>query len=128
MDYLFDTHALITLLFGENGCDIVQNLMKEIENRESKGLISVITLTELKYLFTNRFGGEEADIRIHPILTSYLTIIPVSLSIAISAGRIKKSGISLADAIIAATALEMDCEVVSGDRHFSRMGVRVQSY
>lgn len=102
--------------------------MEEIESGQSKGYISTVTLAELKYLYIRRYGEKKAEARLHPVMASDISIIPVTISIALSAGSIKKTGISLANAMIAATALEMDALVVSGDRHFSEMGITVQSY
>jgi predicted nucleic acid-binding protein len=82
----------------------------------------------LQYLLLKRYGEKEAAIRLHPVMVSDLSIIPVSVPIALSAGSIKKTGISLADAMIAATALEIDATVVSGDTHFSEMGVPIRTY
>ena len=109
-------------------CNVVQTLFEEIEKGQARGFLSTVTLTELKYLYTKRFGEKEADIRLQPILTSDLTIIPVTITIALTAGSIKKAGISVADAIIAATALEMSAIVVTGDKHFSEMGIDVKNY
>lgn len=128
MNLLFDTHALITQFYGEGGCEIVEELMKGVESGESKGYISTVTIAELQYLLLRRYGEKEAAIRLHPIMVSDLIIIPVSISIAISAGSMKKTGISLADAMIAATAVEIDATVVSGDSHFSELGVPIQTY
>ncbi|ABD41623.1 PilT protein-like protein [Methanospirillum hungatei JF-1] len=128
MNYLFDTHALITLFHNEPGHEIVQSIFEEIENGKADGFISTVTLTELKYLYFKRFGEDESEKRLHPILTSNLTIIPVTISIALSAGSIKKAGISLADAIIASTAREIQAVVVTGDTHFSEMGIEMKKY
>ncbi|WP_366513140.1 PIN domain-containing protein [Methanoregula sp.] len=47
---------------------------------------------------------------------------------AINAGTIKRPGISVADAIIAASALSVNASVVTNDPHFSDMGVEVTGY
>ena len=57
-----------------------------------------------------------------------IPIIPVTISIALSSGSIKKPGISIADAIIASTAREMQAVVVTGDPHFSEMGMVIKKY
>jgi len=128
MNLLFDTHALITLLHKEPGYLVVQSLFEEIEAGISKSFLSTVTIAEIKYLFVKRFGDKEAEIRLHTIINSGLTIIPVSIPIALSAGSLKNSGISLADAMIAATAIDLAAVVVTGDRHFSRMGIEVRNY
>jgi len=44
------------------------------------------------------------------------------------AGTMKRPGISIADAIIAASALSVGASVVTNDSHFSDMGVGVKGY
>ena len=44
------------------------------------------------------------------------------------AGTIKRPGISVADAIIAASARSVNASVVTNDPHFSKMGVEVTGY
>lgn len=125
MNYLFNTHAPITLFHKETGHQIVQSLFEEIETGKTNEHLSTITLTELKYLFFKRFGEDEAEKRLHPILTSDFNIISVTISIALSAGSIKKAGISIKDANIALTAREIGTIGVTGDEHFSHMGIKV---
>jgi len=85
---LFDTHALITLLHKEPGYLVVQSLFEEIEAEISRGFLSTVTIAETKYLFVKRFGDKEAEICLHTIINSGLTIIPVSIPIALSAGSL----------------------------------------
>lgn len=62
------------------------------------------------------------------VLHSKLNVIPLSAEIAIRAGTLKRPGISVADAIIAASALSVEASVVTNDQHFSQMGVEVTGY
>ncbi|MFH0968774.1 MAG: PIN domain-containing protein [Methanobacteriota archaeon] len=64
----------------------------------------------------------------HAILNTSLEIIPVDIDIAISAGNLKKRKISLADAIIASTAIQVKATVVTNDSHFDELGVPRISY
>jgi len=59
------------------------NLSLRRENGKADGYISTILLTELKYLYFKRFGEDESEKRLYPIFTSNLTIIPVTISIAL---------------------------------------------
>ena len=86
------------------------------------GSFSVITRAEL-------FAGDEKDEPTVRALLALLTEIPVDADIAEHAGRIRRSsGIRLPDAIIAATALEHDLNLVTRNhRDFAPVrGLRVR--
>jgi len=46
----------------------------------------------------------------------------------VDAGTMKRPGISIADAIIAASELSVNASVVTNDSHFSDLGVEVTGY
>lgn len=57
-----------------------------------------------------------------------LNLISLNDEIAINAGFLKRHGISVADTLIAASALAIDATVVSNDPHFLDMGIPVIRY
>jgi predicted nucleic acid-binding protein len=59
---------------------------------------------------------------------SKLNIIPLTPEIAVEAGLLRQQGISVADAIIAASARSAGAAVVTNNAHFSVMGVEVRGY
>lgn len=64
-------------------------------------------------------------LRAMQIQNSKLNLIPLTPEIAVEAGILKRSEISVADAIIAASALSVGASVVTNDPQFSGMGVGV---
>jgi predicted nucleic acid-binding protein len=120
---LFDTHALLTFFNDEEYSDIIGSYLQEVDNRIRKGYISTITLSELSYLYIRNDMKQEGEACIHALQNTALEIIPVDVIIAISAGSLKKRKISLADAIIAATAVQVQATVVTNDTHFDELGV-----
>jgi predicted nucleic acid-binding protein len=62
------------------------------------------------------------------LVHSSLHVIPISVEIAIAAGKIKKKDMSLADTLIAASALLLNATVISGDPHFQFFNVHQISY
>jgi len=59
---------------------------------------------------------------------SKLNIIPLIPEIAVEAGLLKQPGISIADAIIAASARSTGAAIVTKDPHFTGMGIEVIRY
>ncbi len=83
-------------------------------------ITSMITIAELE-----RFYGTDKERMDHMVSTirSRSLLVPVDLSIARAAGRVRrgmKVG-GIADAIIYATALRHHAKVLTGDPHFRRM-------
>lgn len=93
-----------------------------------KGFVATITWAELSYIYTRKADATFARHRVLQIQHSKLHLILLTAEIAVDAGTIKRQGISVADAIIAASALSVDASAVTNDKHFSIMGVDVTGY
>ena len=104
------------------------HIWKKIDDRARKGYISTITVAELSYLYIRNDMKREGEACIHALLNTALEVVPVDVGIAISAGNLKKRKISLADAIIAATAVQVQATVVTNDTHFDELGVSRTGY
>jgi len=102
--------------------------MDMIQAGNAEGFVATITLTELAYIYTRKADAASARVRVMQIQHSKLNLIPLTEEIAVDAGTIKRPGISVADAIIASSALSVSASVVTNDPHFSQMGVEVTGY
>jgi predicted nucleic acid-binding protein len=125
---LFDTHAFLAFFSREEGSETIKKNFEAIENGKADGFVAAITLTELVYIYARKTDVATARLRVTQILNSELKVIPLSPEIAIEAGLLKQPGISIADAIIAASARAAGAAVVTNDLHFPRMGAEVQGY
>jgi predicted nucleic acid-binding protein len=125
---LFDTHAFLAFFNREEGSKTIKNLMDMIQAGNAEGFVATITLAELTYIYTRKTGAVSARGRVMQIQHSKLHLIPLTAEIAVDAGTMKRPGISVADAIIASSALSVGASVVTKDPHFSQMGVGVTGY
>jgi len=125
---LFDTHAFLAFFNREEGSETIKNYFDAVQSGDAQGFVATITLTELAYIYTRNAGADLARLRVMQIRGSNLNIIPLIPEIAIEAGLLKQPGISIADAIIAASARSVGAAVVTNDPHFSAMGVEVSGY
>jgi predicted nucleic acid-binding protein len=125
---LFDTHAFLAFFNREEGSQIIKTQMDAIQNKEAEGFVATVTLTELMYIYSRKLDETAGTLRVMQVLHSRLNVIPLSAEIAIRAGTLKCPGISVADAIIAASALSVGASVVTNDLHFSEMGINVVEY
>ena len=125
---LFDTHAFLAFFNREEGSETIRTHFDAIQNGDTEGFAATITLTELAYIYTRKADVPLARHRVLQVQHSKLHIIPLTAEIAVDAGTIKQPGISVADAIIAASARSVDASVVTNDKQFSAMGVEVTGY
>jgi predicted nucleic acid-binding protein len=125
---LFDTHAFLAFFNREDGSETIKSLMDAIQIGEADGFVATITLTELAYIYTRKADAASARLRVMQIRHSKMNLIPLIAEIAVDAGTIKQPGISIADAIIAASARSIGAAVVTNDPHFSAMDVPVIGY
>jgi len=125
---LFDTHAFLAFFNREAGSETIRNFIDAIQNGDAEGFVATITLTELSYIYSRKQDEASGNLRVMQILHSKLNVISLNADIALRAGTLKRPGISIADAIIAASALSVDATVVTNDSHFSQMGIEVTGY
>ena len=125
---LFDTHAFLAFFNRQEGSETIKMYMDAIQNGDTQGFVATITLTELAYIYSRKMDEASGTLRVMQILHSRLNVIPLNAEIAIRAGTLKRPGISVADAIIAASALSVEASVVTNGLHFSEMGIDVVGY
>ncbi len=122
---VFDTEALLIFYLGEEGADMVEDLLRRIQNKELKGFLNIVNLTEFYYILYRRDAAiaeeKERNLRAYGI-----EIVPLmDNAIWREAGRIKgEHALSLADAFAVATAMsKKDKLVVGRDEEFKKVSV-----
>lgn len=124
MKLVFDTQPLVSFFKGDN--DNVQKLLELVESSKFEYVfISAVSISELFYIFSRFRNIELAEIVLNHIKHSRIVIVPVSTDIAEGGGKFKfkysKEDISLADCIIAATALKENAILVSEDPGYKKI-------
>ncbi len=116
--YLLDTSALLTLIEDEAGADRVEEVLSQ-----GHALLPWVALLETYYITQQERGTAEADHRY-----ALITQLPVTISwqmaepILLTAARLKAiTRISLADAIIAAYAIQWDAILLHKDPKFEAL-------
>lgn len=124
---VFDTEVLLVFYLGEEGADIVEDLLERIQNKEIKGFLNIVNLTEFYYILYRREPAM-ADEKVRNLRAYGMEIVPLmDDAIWRKAGRIKgEHAIALADAFAAATAIiKKDKLVVGRDEDFKELGVQL---
>ncbi len=113
---VFDTNILVDHLRDVESATL---LIKKVESGAITGYISTATVAEL--FAGQRAGGREDDML--EALLELFTKVDVNESIAKLGGRFKRDyGMALADGIIGATAVNLNCKLFTLDsKGFSRV-------
>ena len=122
---VFDTEALLIFYLGEEGADIVEDLLRRIQNKETKGFLNIVNLTEFYYILYRR-DAAIAEEKVQNLRAYGMEIVPLmDNAIWREAGKIKgEHAISLADAFAVATAIaKKDKLVVGRDEEFKKVNV-----
>lgn len=117
---LIDTYAWIEIFrnspWGRQALECIE--------QNSPLAVSVLTLYELQYRFSDLYGEEKTGSFIATIL-SHTEVILIDRQIAIAAGTIKAeqkkkgNGMGAVDCMILATARIHNLKVLTGDKHFN---------
>ncbi|WP_254663331.1 PIN domain-containing protein [Haladaptatus sp. W1] len=117
----------VWLEYGLDGTlsDIAEEMIHDA--RDTGGIVSSITLTEVDYILNREVGSETADLVTSAIEDfEQIHVVPVTSEIALYASRLRtkyyqrrERELSYADAIHLATAVLTDCETLhTGDSDF----------
>lgn len=115
-NFVLDTSALLTFIEQEDGCGTIENILQQAKRRKFKIYLSFISFMELYYI-TWQEKGEHTAREIMVMLQSLpVERVDSNARLTLSAGRIKaKHRLSVADAFIAATAIEKEAVLVHKD-------------
>ncbi len=111
----------------------VKDIILDSEQGGEQLGISVLTISELFYILAG-FRGIEFAKACTDNIKAQLAVLNVDAQTAEKAGELKfryagkgKKGLPMADAIIAATALELDAALVTSDPHFRKIdGLKIR--
>jgi len=115
MRVLVDTGIFISVLNDESDAESSADLLEKIHNKQIRGVISTITLSEILSIFyrISERRTIKAKIYVESVIGSK-NIIPVFKAVAELAGKIKASHrLSLGDALIISTAMITGCNYIT---------------
>lgn len=116
---VFDTRFLVALFYSPSP-DVTRRLKREYVRARHR-LVSVVTLHEFYRLTLENKGRDVARLRNQAILRDF-TPVDVDVDLAVRGAELRHGhGFSLADSIIAATAIREGCPIVSDDPHFGEI-------
>ena len=114
--FLLDTSAIFAFTKAESGCDAVEDILVRGQKGKQNIYLSFISFAELYYI-TWKEKGEHAAKELMVLIKSLpLQIVESNERLTLLAGRLKaKHPLSLADAFIAATAIDKNAVLIHKD-------------
>ena len=114
--YVFDTSAIFTYTEGEDGSNLVEDILNHAKKYKITVYISFVTLMELYYITWQEKSEDAAKELIVLVKSLPLEVVNSSERLTLAAGRIKANyRLSVADSFIAATAIDRDATLVHKD-------------
>jgi len=126
--YVLDTSAILTFAKGEDGSDTVEDILIAAKKDKNHVYMSFISLMELYYVTWQAKSETAAKEMIILVKSLPVQMVESNERIALSAGRIKANyRLSVADAFIAATAMDKDAILVHKDPEFESVAKYLQT-
>ena len=121
--YVLDTSALFCLKDNEEGSNTVEEILEKAGRKQCDVLISFITLMEYYYICLMRYGDDIARQAYLQVSLLPIKAIESNEALRITAAQLKANyPISLADAWIAATAVNYAAVLIHKDPEYDSIG------
>ena len=119
---LLDTSAVLAALEGEPGCEDIRARLIAADDGKAELFISFATLAEVYYIAHHDHGAAKANDFVAILRGWPLTVSYPDEALTLSAGGLKAThAVSFADAFVAATARQLDAELVHKDPEFESL-------
>lgn len=116
---VFDTSALLALLFGEPGAETVEALMHRASEKDQPMLMSAVNWAEACYRVEGKRGTEALAQAKEFATNAAVIVVPADRELAEAAAAYKAADqLGLADAFAAALAKIRKADLVTADREF----------
>ncbi|MBI5554294.1 MAG: PIN domain-containing protein [Elusimicrobia bacterium] len=126
-NYLLDTSAIFVYTKSEEGSNKIEYLLSLGEKGTHTIYLSLISLMEIYYITWQSKNESLAKELIALVKALPLQLVELNEKIVLAAGRIKANHrLSVADAIIAATAIEKDAVLVHKDPEFESISEYIE--
>ena len=119
---LFDTSAVIAAFEAEPGCEDIRSRLKAAEAGQAELFLSFASVAEVYYITHQDHGTSKAEDVVAVLRGWPLTVVYPDENLTLAAGRLKAAhAISFADAFIAASARQLDAELVHKDPEYESL-------
>jgi ribonuclease VapC len=125
--YTFDSEAILAFYLDEDGAEVVEDCLEQVQSGKAEGYISIINLTEIFYILS-RVSPEMAEETEKKLRLLSLKVVPVEDNgLWREAAHVKaKHSLSLADAFAVATTEAFKSKLIVGsDKEFREINIQL---
>lgn len=120
--YLLDSFAILRFIQKEPGHEVVKEVLENVRSGQACAMLNVINMGEVIYSVQRRFGLQFKLDVVMNINRLGIVILPVPNDLVFRAAELKaRFAMSYADTFAAASALEHDATLVTGDPEFRQV-------
>lgn len=117
--YVLDSFAILALLNGEQGSDVVADVLKKTETNEVKTLMPWINVGEVAYIVERRSGAGQVYQVLGNLETTKIDFVDADRTLTLAAAHLKvQYPLSYADAFAAALTMLEKGILLTGDPEF----------
>ena len=125
--YVLDTSALLAYIESEEGFNTIEDILNDAKGRRARVYLSFISFMELYYVCWQKEGEQIAKELMAMLQSLPIDRVDSNVRITLCAGKIKaKHRLSVADAFVAATAIEKEAALVHKDPELEAMSEYVE--
>ena len=121
---LLDSSPIIKSAKKDRGYAAIDSMLKKIEENRVDGILSAISCCEIMFIL-GKNNEKEAGAMMARLENSPIKILPVTEEIAKKGANIllrnKELFLSIADAIIIATGMQENAEIITCDREWAKV-------
>jgi predicted nucleic acid-binding protein len=126
-NYVFDANAVLDMVDAGPGAKRMREIIGEAFHDRCHLIMSVLNWGEVSYTLWQRRGEEHARRTMGDLSQLSLELAPVDLVQSLKAAEVKAiHKIPFVDCVAAALAELRDAVLVTSDKHFERLGRRIQ--
>jgi len=127
MRVVLDSYAVLAYINDEPASEKVQEYLDLGKEGKAELYMNVVNLGEVYYVLSRRKGTDVANLAVALLKKEPITFIITDERLSLMAGRIKAfHRMSYADAFAAATAIDLDAVLLTGDDEFRSVEDRVK--
>ena len=117
--YVLDSFAILALINGEQGSDVVADLLNRAQTDEAKTLMSWVNVGEVAYIVERRSGVGQVYQVLGNLETTKIDFVDADRTLTLAAAHLKTQyPLSYADAFAAALAVREKAILLTGDPEF----------
>ncbi len=127
MRIVFDSYAVLAYINDEPAAERVEEYLNLARSEKAKLYMNVVNLGEVYYIISRRRGTDIANLAVALLKREPINLVVADERLALIAGRIKAfHRLSYADVFAAATAIDLNAILLTGDDEFKSVEDKVK--